>query len=115
MEKVSLTINGVRVEAESGTTVLQAAREAEIYIPTLCSRPDLSLSLGSCRLCVVEVEGGESRFPTSCMTPVAEGLKVLHEYTIGSRNTASQPSRCPRSFTFPRLTDRIKKARRLLE
>jgi formate dehydrogenase (NADP+) beta subunit len=77
MDKVSLTINDVRVEAEKGFTVLQAAREAGIYIPTLCSRPDLSLSLGSCRLCVVEMEGGESRFPSSCMTPVAEGMKVL--------------------------------------
>ena len=77
MDKVSLTINDVRVEAEKGSTVLQAAREAGIYIPTLCSRPDLSLSLGSCRLCVVEMEGGESRFPSSCMTPVAEGMKVL--------------------------------------
>lgn len=77
MDKVSLTINDVRVEAEKGFTVLQAAREAGIYIPTLCSHPDLSLSLGSCRLCVVEMEGGESRFPSSCMTPVAEGMKVL--------------------------------------
>jgi formate dehydrogenase beta subunit len=76
MDKVSLTIDDVRVEAERGATILQVAREAGIYVPTLCSRPDLSLPLGGCRLCVVEVEGGDSRFPTSCTTLVAEGMIV---------------------------------------
>jgi formate dehydrogenase beta subunit len=76
MDKVSLTIDDVRVETERGATVLQVAREVGIYIPTLCSRPDLSLPLGGCRLCVVEVEGGESRFPTSCTTLIAEGMIV---------------------------------------
>lgn len=76
MDKVSLTIDDVKVETERGATVLQVAREVGIYIPTLCSRPDLSLPLGGCRLCVVEVEGGESRFPTSCTTHVAEGMIV---------------------------------------
>ena len=76
MNKVSLTIDGVKVETRSGTTVLEVAREAGIYIPTLCSRPDLPLSLGECRLCVVDVKGGESRFPSSCITPVTEGMVV---------------------------------------
>jgi formate dehydrogenase beta subunit len=77
MKKMSLTIDNVKVKTNKGATVLQAAREAGIYIPTLCSRPDLSLPLGGCRLCVVELEGGESRFPTSCNTCVTEGMKVF--------------------------------------
>ncbi len=76
MDNVSLTIDGRKVETGAGVTVLEAVREAGIYIPTLCSRPDLPLSLGECRLCVVDIEGGESRFPSSCITPVAEGMVV---------------------------------------
>jgi len=80
MDNVSLTIDDVKVETERGATLLQVAREVGIYIPTLCSRPDLSLPLGGCRLCVVEVERGESRFPTSCTTHVAEGM-IVHTNT----------------------------------
>jgi len=76
MDKVSLTIDGVRVKTGAGVTVLEAAREAGIYIPTLCSRPDLPLPLGECRLCVVEAVGAESRFPSSCITPVAKGMVI---------------------------------------
>ena len=76
MDKISLTIDGVRVKTDKGITLLQAARDAGRYIPTLCSRPDLSLPLGGCRLCVVEVEGGQSRFPTSCTTVVAKDMVV---------------------------------------
>lgn len=78
MEKVHLTIDGREVGVERGTTLLEAARSVGIEIPTLCSRPDLKLSssLGSCRLCVVEVEGGEWRFPSSCKVSVREGMVV---------------------------------------
>ncbi len=76
MAKVSLTIDGVRVRTKAGSTVLEAAREAGIYIPTLCSRPDLPRPLGDCRVCVVEIEEAEPHFPSSCITPVAQGMVV---------------------------------------
>lgn len=74
MDKVNLTIDDVPVATKAGTTILQAAREVGIYIPTLCSRPDLPLPLGECRLCVVRVEG--QGFPSSCITPVAIGMNI---------------------------------------
>ena len=78
MNTVSLSINGVEVKAEKGTTVLKAAKEAEIYIPTLCTHPDLPIPHGACRLCVVEIEG--RGFPTSCITDVREGM-IVHTDT----------------------------------
>jgi len=59
-------------------TVLQAAEEAGLFIPTLCSDADLK-PFGACRLCVVEIEGTRG-FPTACTTPVAEGM-VVHTET----------------------------------
>ena len=52
---IALTIDGVRVEVREGTTVLEAARKAGVYIPTLCYDDDLK-PYGACRLCVVEIE-----------------------------------------------------------
>lgn len=74
MNTVSLTIDGREVEVRTGTTVLEAAREAGLYVPTLCYHPDLP-PYGACRLCIVEIEGMLG-FPTSCTTPAAEGMKV---------------------------------------
>ena len=56
LETVILTIDGQEVEAPKGTTVLEAARSAGIYIPTLCYDPDLT-PYGGCRLCIVDIEG----------------------------------------------------------
>ena len=53
---VKLTINGKEIEVPEGTTVLRAAEQAGITIPTLCDHPDLT-PYGGCRLCVVEVQG----------------------------------------------------------
>ncbi|MBN1368313.1 MAG: (2Fe-2S)-binding protein [Dehalococcoidales bacterium] len=78
MEKYKLTINGKHIEAVRGMTVLEAANSAGIYIPTLCADPDLE-PYGSCRLCVVEIEGMRG-LPTSCTTPVTEGM-VVHTET----------------------------------
>ena len=75
---IALTIDGKAVEALKGATVLEAAREAGIYIPTLCYDPDLN-PYGACRLCVVEIEGMRG-LPTSCTTPVTEGM-VVHTET----------------------------------
>ncbi len=79
-DRVSLTIDGIKVETRPGTTILQASRETGIYIPTLCSYPSLPLPLATCRLCLVEVMGTESRFPSSCVTPVSEGM-IVHTDT----------------------------------
>jgi len=58
-------------------SVLEAARAAGIYIPTLCYHPDLQ-PYGGCRLCLVEIEGVRG-LPTACTTPAAEGLRVRTE------------------------------------
>ena len=75
---VTLTIDGKTVEVAKGATVLEAALGAGIYIPTLCYDPDLD-PYGACRLCVVEIEGMRG-LPTSCTTPVADGM-VVHTET----------------------------------
>ncbi len=73
-DKIKLTIDGVNVEVEKGTTVLQAAQSAGIYIPTLCYHPNLQ-PYGGCRLCIVEIENMRG-LPTSCTTPATEGMVV---------------------------------------
>jgi len=78
MEKITLTINGQEVEARKGMTVLEAAEAAGIYIPTLCSDPDLE-PYGACRLCVVEIEKMRG-LPTACTTIATEGM-VVHTET----------------------------------
>lgn len=75
---VTITIDGRRIQAQPGQTILEAAREKGIYIPTLCYHPKL-LPIGSCRLCVVEIEGAE-RPMTACTTPVQAGI-VVHTQT----------------------------------
>ena len=74
MDMVTLTINGQTVQAKKNSTVLEAARAAGIYIPTLCYHPELSHE-GACRLCVVEASGARS-LVASCVYPVAEGMVV---------------------------------------
>jgi predicted molibdopterin-dependent oxidoreductase YjgC len=71
---LQITINGRSLNVESGRTVLQAARENGIEIPTLCDYPGLT-SHGSCRMCIVEIEGRPNA-PTSCTTPVEDGMIV---------------------------------------
>jgi len=78
LQSVELTIDGVRVEVESGSTILQAARRAGIRIPTLCDHPALE-PVGACRLCLVEVEGNP-KLLTACTTPVTPGM-VVHTRT----------------------------------
>lgn len=71
---VELTINNIKVKAEPGMTILDAAKSVGIHVPTLCHMKDLFPS-GACRLCVVEVEGMRGLTP-SCAYPVQEGMKV---------------------------------------
>ena len=70
----TLTINGKTVSFFSGETILEVARRSGIYIPTLCARADLP-SIGSCRLCVVKVEGMRG-YATSCTTPAEPHMVV---------------------------------------
>ena len=69
-----ITIDDRQIEAREGASVLDAALEAGIFIPHLCSHPDLERK-GGCRLCSVEIEG-EDRAVPACMTPVREGMQV---------------------------------------
>jgi bidirectional [NiFe] hydrogenase diaphorase subunit len=78
MSAKTLTIDGTLVSAREGESVLEAARDAGIEIPTLCHLDGLSES-GACRLCLVEVEGF-SRLLPACITPVSEGM-VVHTAT----------------------------------
>ncbi|PJI06966.1 MULTISPECIES: FAD-dependent oxidoreductase [Clostridium] len=71
---VSITIDGKKFEVTEGVNVLEAALQNGIYIPHLCHHPDLP-ELGSCRLCVVEVEGKEGVF-TSCTLKAEDGLNI---------------------------------------
>jgi NADH dehydrogenase/NADH:ubiquinone oxidoreductase subunit G len=74
MAKVKATIDGKEVSAAAGATILDAAEQAGIHIPSLCHRPELKPT-GVCRVCVVEIEG-QDRLVGSCHTPLAEGMVV---------------------------------------
>lgn len=71
---INLIIDGKQVEVAEGTTILDAAKTVGLEIPTLCYLEGVN-NIGSCRLCVVEVEGME-KLPTSCNTIVKEGMVV---------------------------------------
>ena len=73
-DTIHLTINGKEMEARKGATILDAARLNDIPVPTLCFHENL-LPIGSCRLCIVEVEGYDLPV-ASCTTPVVEGMAV---------------------------------------
>lgn len=76
---VKITINGTKLEVPQGTTILEAAREEEIYIPTLCDHPDLT-PYGACRLCLVEInQNGKAWVTTSCNTEVQDGFVIQTE------------------------------------
>ena len=68
----TLVIDGVDISAGANQTILEAAREHNIEIPTLCHIEGLS-SVGSCRLCLVEVKGARRLLP-ACVTKVEEGM-----------------------------------------
>ncbi len=80
MQEVNLTINGRAVTVPKGTTILEAAKELGIYIPTLCymdlHNTRMHSAKASCRVCVVEVEGKKNLQP-ACVTLVSEGMKVV--------------------------------------
>ncbi len=71
---VTLTVDGFRISVPEGTSIMRAAKEAGITVPKLCAT-DMLNSFGSCRMCLVEIEGRNGT-PASCTTPVAEGMAV---------------------------------------
>ena len=71
---VTLTVDGIAVTVPDGTSVMRAASLAGIQVPKLCATDSIE-AFGSCRLCVVEIEGRRGT-PSSCTTPVAEGMVV---------------------------------------
>jgi len=73
MAMVNLTIDGVKVSVEAGTTILKAAHAAGIKIPTLCWLKDIN-EIGACRMCVVDV--GARALAAACVMPVSEGMVV---------------------------------------
>ncbi len=98
---VNLVINNRAVQVEDGATVLEAAQQLGIKIPTLCYHKALS-PYGGCRLCLVELDDrGRRRIQTSCIYPVQEGLKVYTdtERVIKARKMVLELllARCPES------------------
>ncbi len=101
MEKISITVNNTRIEVKKGATILEATQTSEIYIPRLCTHPDLTLSQDlkpvesvyqgnvqyknensltsktheGCQLCVVKIEG-KNELVTSCNTEIEENMII---------------------------------------
>ena len=75
IQLVTLEIDGFKVTVPEGTSIMRAAATIGIDIPKLCATDSIE-PFGSCRLCVVQIEGGRG-MPASCTTPAAEGLKVV--------------------------------------
>lgn len=74
MEMVNITIDDKKLQVPKGFTILEAARQANVSIPTLCFLKDIN-EVGACRMCVVEVQGARS-LQASCVYPVSEGLVI---------------------------------------
>lgn len=82
---VNIKINNVNLKAKEGQSILEAAREAGIHIPTLCYLKDIN-EIGACRICVVEVKGSRN-LVASCVMPVSEGMEI---YTNSPRVKSSR-------------------------
>lgn len=87
MDKVDINIDGKSITADSGSTILAAANHAGIYIPTLCSHPDLKPA-SECGMCVVEIEGNPE-FVQACNTKVAANM-IIHTDTAQIRTKQRQ-------------------------
>jgi NADH-quinone oxidoreductase subunit G/[NiFe] hydrogenase diaphorase moiety small subunit/NADP-reducing hydrogenase subunit HndD len=75
MNDIKITINGQPVQISKETSILDAARQIGVNIPTLCYHKDLCVA-GNCRVCVVEV-AGQKRLSPACATPCEEGMEIL--------------------------------------
>jgi coenzyme F420 hydrogenase subunit beta len=104
---ITLTVNGLSVSVEEGSTLLEAARFLGFPIPTLCHMEGLS-PYGACRLCVVEIgEEPRSKLVSSCTYPAEEGLKVrtASERVLRARRMVLELllASCPQSKTIQDL------------
>ena len=72
---VNIKIDGVSLQVPEGSTILEAARNANIKIPTLCYLKGIN-EIGACRMCVVEIKGARA-LQAACVYPVSEGLEVI--------------------------------------
>ena len=82
--KINITLNGIVYEVEKGKTILEAAQDAGINIPTLCYHKDLCIA-GNCRVCMVEI-AGQKRLAASCATPCHDNMEVFTN-TLKVRNS----------------------------
>ncbi|MGA9665144.1 MAG: formate dehydrogenase subunit alpha [Gallionella sp.] len=73
-QEVTLEIDGMQVTVAAGTSIMRAAAESGVNVPKLCATDSLE-PFGSCRLCLVEIEGRKG-YPASCTTPAERGMKV---------------------------------------
>lgn len=97
---ITVTIDGKKIEVQKGATVLEAARKAGIYVPTLCDDEDLK-PYGACCMCVVEIEGMRG-LPTSCTTPATDGMVVHTDSKLANESRrmtmqlimANHPNEC---------------------
>jgi bidirectional [NiFe] hydrogenase diaphorase subunit len=108
---VTLTIDGVKVQAEEGTALLEVAKFYGIDIPTLCYNDELT-AYGACRLCTVEVDDGRrTRLVASCLYPVKDGIKVKthSERVIKGRKMILELliAKCPNSKTLQDLASQM--------
>jgi NADH-quinone oxidoreductase subunit G len=83
--QVNIEIDGLQIQAENGSLLIEAAEQAGIHIPRFCYHKKLSVA-ANCRMCLVEVEKAPKPLP-ACATPVAEGMKV---HTRSPRAIAAQ-------------------------
>ncbi|MCI8647332.1 MAG: 4Fe-4S binding protein [Firmicutes bacterium] len=74
MNKVNITIDGIKLYVPENYTILEAAKEVNITIPTLCFLKDVN-EVGCCRMCIVEVKGAKA-LQAACVHPVREGMEV---------------------------------------
>jgi len=79
MNMINLTIDGVKVQVPQGSTVLEAAKAANVIIPTLCYLKDIN-QIGACRICMVEIKGARS-LSAACVLPAGEGMEVITNST----------------------------------
>ena len=76
-DTIQATINGLQVDVPAGSTVLQAARQVSVHIPTLCKHPDLDAT-AACGICIVRVTGS-NKMLRACCTPVEPGMEITTE------------------------------------
>jgi NADH dehydrogenase/NADH:ubiquinone oxidoreductase subunit G len=108
---ISFKMNRRTLKVEEGTTVLEAARDAGIYIPTLCYHPALE-SVGACRLCIVEMTSrGRTGHVAACVTPAVEGsvVKTDTAAVVRIRSTLLRLliARCPEVAILRELAQRL--------